>query len=204
MTYVLAAIIAAAFGSMAFYFYRKTKVMEREHKQLTGESGPAGYLEAEREKVTVDNLRLGDIISYLGNDYMVEGHLQYDEDGWTWETYMLKDEDKIMWLSVEWDDELEVALWNEVEDIDVAPHPPQTIEYEGEVFTREDSGGAKVTRKGQTNRRNDVRMEYFEYEGSNNRFLSVEKWGNDIEVSVGQPINPYGLDIYPGSGSSFD
>lgn len=204
MTYVLAILIAAGFGSMAFYFYRKTKALESERKQLTGESDPAGYLEAEREKVTVENMRLGDIVSYLGSDYMVEGHLQYDEDGWTWDTFMLKDGEDVKWLSVEWDDELEVVLWTEIEDIDVAPHPPETIEYQAEVFTREESGGAKVTRKGQTRRRNDVHMEYFEYEGSNDRLISVEKWGSDIEVSLGQPINPYGLDIYPGSGTSFD
>ena len=204
MEYVIAAMIAAAFGSMAYYFYRKTKLMEREHAQLTGESQPAGYLESEREKVTVDNLRIGDIVSYLGSDYMDEGHLEYDEDGWTWDTFMLKDGGDVKWLSVEWDDELEVVLWTELEDFEIDAHPPETIEYQGEVFTREESGGASVTRHGQTRRRNDVRMEYFEYEGANDSLLSVEKWGSDIEVSLGQPLNPYGLDIYPGSGSSIE
>lgn len=197
-------LLILGFAGLAFYLWRQNKALRDGQRQLTGEAGPVGQLEAERETVTVDNLRMGDIISYMGQDFLVEGHLLYDEDGWTWDTYMLKDQDTVRWLSVEWDDEREVWLWDELEDFEIEFPPPAEITYDGEVFTLDEKGTARAENQGKTRRRQGASVEYFEYSGSDERSLSVEKWGGDIEVSIGREINAYGLEIYPGTSTSFD
>lgn len=197
-------LIVLGFAGLAFYLWRQNQALKGEQKQVTGESGASGYLEAERESVTVDNLRIGDIISFMGQDFMVEGHLLYDDEGWTWDTYMLKDGDDIRWLSVEWDDEREVSIWDELEGFEIEFPPPDEITHDGEVFAVDEKGSARAEHQGQTRRRQGARVEYVEYSGSNERSLSVEKWGGDIEVSIGREINAYGLEIFPGDATSFD
>lgn len=200
---VVVVLILAVFAAASFIFYRKAKQMEREqgggpYKQLPG-GRPELDADAPR---TVTNLQVGDIVSYLGADYMVEGRLDYNDEGWTWITYMLVDGPTVRWLSVEEDDQLEVSLWDEA-DVHISGKPPEFIEYEGERFRMVEWGDARVEQRGKTGRKAGLNMEYFEYEGPGDRYLSVERWGNEIEVSVGEDINPYGLELYPGDTSSF-
>ena len=196
-------VLIIMLGAMVVVFSRRARSLEGEQKRLSGPGGTAGLLEGPRDNVTVQNLRIGDIVSYLGQDFLVEGHLEYDEDGWTWDTYMLVDGDVVRWLTVEWDDELEVSLWDEV-DLKVSADPGDTLEWQGDTYTLDEEGSAGVTQTGSTGRRRGVRVVFYEYEGPNDRYLTVEKWGKDIEVSVGTFINAYALEIYPGDGSSFD
>ena len=51
-------------------------------------------------------------------------------------------------------------------------------------------------------RRTSEKCEYFDYEGANGRVLSVEIWNGDIEVTVGEKINPRSLLILPGDGKT--
>lgn len=188
---------------VSFIFYSKAKKLEKQ--QESGDRrqlpGPDRQLDADAPR-TVMNLQVGDIVSYLGADYMVEGRLDYDDEGWTWVTYMLVDGAQIRWLSVEEDDQLEVSLWDEA-NLDLSGKPPEFLEYEGQRFKMVEWGTARVSQTGKTGRKAGLNMEYFEYEGQGDRYLSVEKWGNEIEVSVGEDINPYGLELYPGDTSSF-
>ncbi|MEM1349973.1 MAG: DUF4178 domain-containing protein, partial [Myxococcota bacterium] len=75
---------------------------------------------------------------------------------------------------------------------------PEFVEYLGQRFRMTERGSARVNQQGHTGRKSGLNMQYFEYEGSGDEMLSVEKWGGDIEVSLGREIRPVELEIYPG------
>ena len=195
---VLLLFIAAIF---AFMFYRKSLSSER--AALADGKGVAGLIEGKRSgDATITNLRMGDIVTYFDVDYVVEGRVDYNDSGWPWTCFMLVDGDDVRWLAVEEDDKLEVSMWEEI-DMDLGTEPPKTIEYDGERFKQVENGRANVTQTGKTGRRAGMSCDYFEYEGSSERYLSVERWGMETEVSIGQDVNPYSLEILPGGGTSF-
>jgi len=188
--------------------YRKSRDMERQQQLPSGYGGGAGGFQPAARQLTssmadsggrdVLNLRVNDLVEYFGTMYTVEGRLDYWEDGYTWVTYMLVDGDEIVWLSAEDDDKLEVSLWNEVEDLYLTEPIPEFVEYMGQRFRMTERGNARVNQQGRTGRKSGLNMQYFEYEGSGDEMLSVEKWGGDIEVSMGREIRPIELEIYPG------
>ena len=151
-------------------------------------------------KRNVFNLQIGDIVQYLGTDWMVEGSLTYDVDGYTWMEYMLQDGDDIRWLSVEEDDTVEVAFLEANNQLDVSQNPPQQLNFAGDTYRCVDSGTAKMTRKGTVVRRNAQSCHYFDYESGNDKVLSIEIWDGETEVTVGERISPRSLTLLPGDG----
>jgi hypothetical protein len=151
-------------------------------------------------KRNVFNLQIGDIVQYLGRDWVVEGSLTYDVEGYTWMEYMLQDGDDIRWLSVEEDDMVEVAFLEANNQLDVSQNPPQQLNFGGETYRRVDSGVAKMTRQGTIVRRDAQRCQYFDYETPNDKVLSIEIWNGEIEVTAGERINPRSLTLLPGDG----
>ena len=150
----------------------------------------------------VFSLQIGDIVQYLGTDWVVEGQLTYNEDGFTWLEYMLQDGDRISWLSVEEDDLLEVQWLEPTNALEIGSNPPKELTFEGEVFRCVSSGIALMKRKGTIQRRSAEECHYYDYEGSGDRVLSIEDWDGDIEVTIGQTIRPSSLSLLPGTGGS--
>ena len=181
---------------VAYRAYNKAKMLEREQANGTGLA--PRQLEVDDGTRTVQNIRLRDIVSYLGQDFIVEGVLRYDDDGWPWVTYMLVDGEDVRWLSVEEDDKLEVSLWEEI-DKPFGGDPPEFVEVRGIRFRMVEKGKARVTQEGETGKRQGLSVRYYDYESDGDEMLSVETWGSDTEVSFGYEIDPYGLDIFPGT-----
>lgn len=184
-------------------FFQRAKRLEQQQNLPPGYGGgsgfsPAGHLPAGSGDGNLLNLKINDIVTYFGTDYMLEGRLDYMEDGYTWVTYMLVDGDDVKWLSVEDDDQLEVSLWEEVEDLQVAQNPPEFLEYRGERFRMKEKGRARVNQQGHTRNKMGMSVEYFDYDGDGDNMLSVERWGGSVEVSIGQEIRPSTLDVLPG------
>ena len=207
MTVLILIFMIMLFGTAgaSFVFYRRAREMERQQLPpgygVGGGGGvtPAGQLPGPSSGGNnLMNLRLNDIVSYFGTDYMIEGRLNYWEDGYTWITYMLVDGDDVMWLAVEEDDRLEVSMWQEVRDLHLTAPLPEFINYAGERYRMIERGTARVNQQGKTGNKTGLQMEYFEYESDSGEGISVEKWGNDIEVSTGTEINPVALEIFPG------
>lgn len=151
---------------------------------------------------TLFTLQIGDIVQYLGADWVVEGQLTYNEDGFTWLEYMLQDGDRISWLSVEEDDLLEVQWLEPTNALEIESKPPKELTFEGEVFRCVSSGVALMKRTGNLQRRQSEKCHYYDYQGSGDRVLSIEDWDGEIEVTIGQSIRPSSLSLFPGSGGS--
>jgi hypothetical protein len=159
---------------------------------------------------TVFTLEIGDIVQYMDTDWVVEGRLTYEDDGYSWFEYLLQNGDSpigdsfashIRWLSVDEDDRVEVFLLEPNNQLEVSKEPPKQLTFEGETYRCVESGIATMTRIGTTLRRTAERCRYFDYEGAENRVISLEDWNGDIEVTVGQRINPRMLTLLPGTGS---
>lgn len=200
--FLLIILFAAIVSSVVFY--RRSKALEMQQQLPGGYGGgggftPAGMLPSGGGGNELLNLKINDIVSYFGTDYIIQGRLNYWEDGYTWVTYMLEDGDEVQWLSVEEDDRLEVSMWEEVDDLHVSNPPPEFLEYRGQRFRMTERGEARVNKQGSTGqRKNGLNVKYYEYEGDGEEMISVELWGGEVDVSVGREIRPATLDILPG------
>lgn len=170
---------------------------QRQGKPLLGASNQPALPSLHR---TVFSLKIGDIVQYLGGDWVVEGQLTFNDQGYTWTEYMLQDGDQVRWLSVEEDDRVEVCWMEPVTDLEISGIPPQQITYAATVYQLRESGTASMTRIGTTLNKQAQRCQYYDYSGDRDQLLSVENWNGDIEVSVGQQIRPSSLTLLPGDG----
>jgi hypothetical protein len=148
----------------------------------------------------VFNLQIGDIVQYDGGDWVVEGRLTFNEDGFTWFEYMLQDGDLIRWLTVEEDDRVEVFWMEPAKHLEISDVPPKQLTYAGTIYRLEEEGKARMTRIGTTLNKKAQRCHYFDYRGPNDQLLAIEDWGGDLEVTVGKRIRPSVLTLLPGDG----
>jgi hypothetical protein len=145
------------------------------------------------------NLEIGDIVQHEGIDWFVEGKLIYNDGSDSWFSYLLQDNETICWLSVEEDDLVEVSIFHQTSE--TIPQPlPTEMNYLGEDYSLSQSGTATMRRLGNTLNRQQQTCNYYDYHGDRNLRLSVEIWDGDVEVSVGQKINPRMLNFLPGDG----
>ncbi|MGV2830377.1 DUF4178 domain-containing protein [Myxosarcina sp. GI1(2024)] len=148
---------------------------------------------------TIFNLEIGDIVQYLDTDWVVEGKLTYDDDGYVWLEYLLQTGDRLAWLSVDEDDRVEVALLEPNNQIDISGTPPSQISFADENYSLVGSGNATMTRAGTTLNRNASKCTYYDYR-ANDKVLSIEVWDGDVEVTTGEKISPRMLTLLPGDG----
>jgi len=150
------------------------------------------------------NLQLGDIVEYFDRDWIVEGKLIYEEDGFQWIEYLLQDQQDIRWLSVEEDDRIEVSWLQPTRNLDIPRNPPNPLTFDKETYYCVDSGVANMTRQGSVMNRNAEQCRYFDYESEteDEKVLSVEDWNGEMEVTYGNSISPDNISIFPGEGES--
>lgn len=154
------------------------------------------------DQPSIFELHIGDIVQHMGQDWVVEGKLIYQEEGFSWLEYMLQDGDEIRWLAVEEDDWVTVALLAPVSSLEVSAAPPQELAYNGDIYQRRESGLATMRREGNPRRPEAETCRYFDYEGPDQKVLSVEDWDGNLEVTAGIVIAPRSLVILPGEGRS--
>jgi hypothetical protein len=173
--------------------------------------------DAGAEPRTLFTLRQGDIVQVEARDWVVEDRLLYDEEGYQWLEYLVRDGADRRWLTVEEDDWLEVG-WLETAPAGlldtlpaVGPTLPPRLEWQGIAYRLRESGRATLTAAGRTMNRRPGRCRYGDYEGDGDRLLSIELWGEDgrtasagadVEVTLGRRIDPGLVGILPGDGRS--
>jgi hypothetical protein len=157
-----------------------------------------------RERTLFD-LQLGDIVQADGRDWVVEDRLLYDDEGFQWLEYLLRDGDEARWLVVCEDDWLEVSWLESVTFRPPLPLPAE-LAWEGVTYTLREQGRARMTA---TLRRMNSRpgtCRYADYVAAEGRVLCVELWGSgedmEAEVTAGLRIEPTSLGLLPGDGRS--
>lgn len=146
------------------------------------------------------NLRLNDVVSYMDQDFIVEGKLTFSEEGWEWYEYKLADGRDIYWMEVDEEaGEWEVALYQEVDDLKISGKPPEQLDYHGERYSLAEKGHATMSREGDVGFKTLPQCRYFDYEGPEEKVISVEQWGQTYEVCAGEYLDEDMLEIMPGT-----
>ena len=198
MLLLMVLCFGVAFASVGFVFYVRGLENKNDRAMIQGDLPPNRLLTDSSGERTPLNLQINDIVSHFGDDFIVEGRMDYWEEGAQWVTYMLVDGDITRWMSAEEDDRLEVALWEDVKDLHLEYPPPRELDYAGKTFYMTEASTARVSRQGRTGNRTSLSVDYAQFSADDGEMLSVEDWGGRVEVSIGREINPAGLDILPG------
>jgi hypothetical protein len=147
----------------------------------------------------VRSLKLGDVVNFDGGDFIVEGTLRMEQDGFRWEEHRLVDGERSRWLSVEDDEGLVVAVWQRAPAGEVEPGADR-LSHEGVDYELDERGHANFTAEGSTGTAPSGRLEYVEY-AAGDRLLAFERYGGDAgwELGTGEVVSEHALDIYPAS-----
>ncbi|MDC3412652.1 DUF4178 domain-containing protein [Aquibacillus sp. 3ASR75-11] len=150
----------------------------------------------ERTPLTIE---VGDIVTYDLVEYEVVGKITYRSHGYEWFGYQLLEGHDTIWLSAEMDDELELGMYEKINLSVTSPFPKQ-LTYQDKTYDLDEQGEASVVGEGRSRNINGQTIQYAEYgDNEEEHFLSVESWGNEIEVSYGYPIEAYEIKIIAGS-----
>lgn len=147
-------------------------------------------------------LKPGDIADIRGRSYAVRGTLRFTEGDWGWAEHLLDDAGgHKVWLSVEENPDLELVLWTEVPSATVRP-TGRTVDFDGRVYTRDESGEAQYTGVGATGLKPSGTVEYHDYAAPDGALLSFERYGGveRWEVGRGERLHRAELHIYPQAG----
>lgn len=142
------------------------------------------------------NIQVGDVITYDEIDYVVKQVYEYNENGYRWMDYHLVDGNEEIWLGVDDDDGIELSVYKEVlwEDNTF----PKKIVHQGVTYYLEEHGTARVVNKSDYTDTKVVPVEYADYEDeAGEKYLSLERWGQDFEASVGYSIKQHHVKIFP-------
>lgn len=178
-------VIALAIAAIAYF------VLASQKKQA---AAPA--------RRTVADLKVGDIVRYRmlpENNFTVTGFIDYRENGYSWREVRLVDGDTLRWLGIEEEDfEVELTMWREIDlPIGISGQIPQEIQHAGKNYRQDESGTARATLAGQTGTRQERECRYWDYKAVGaGGLLSIEQWGSDFEVSLGERVRPDELDIF--------
>jgi hypothetical protein len=141
---------------------------------------------------------------------VVEDRLLYDDDGFQWLEYLLRDGNDGRWLCVCEDDWLEVSWLEDAPATELegltADFPAQ-LSCRGRLYHLKETGRASVTAAARVMNRSLRGCRYGDYEGSEGWRLSLERWeeGDDPgppELSLGRRIDPAAVVLLPGDGRS--
>lgn len=152
-------------------------------------------------RATVFGLQVGDVVTYDEIDHIVRNKITYEEDGFYWYDYQLVDEatDSEIWLSAEDDDGVSIGIYREIV-LDGIPPVGKSITYEGKTYRQVEHSHANVTlEREEADRDTTSQVEYWDFEGPNDTYLGVSRWGGNYEASVGSEIHDYDLKIFPAS-----
>lgn len=148
------------------------------------------------------NLQIGDIVDYDLIEYQVIGKITYNEEGYTWYDYHLFDGKDHLWLYAEDDDVVRLGLFRKLSPDnklygDLQEEKPTVIKHEDVKYSLVEEGSANIQVEGKVGAKDGQRVRYWDYESGNGNQISVEKWGNELEISVGKEVKEGLLEFYP-------
>lgn len=186
-TFLFLLVVAAALLAAARFAQQRLS-KPRSAAQLTAPAPPGAL-----------GLKVGDVVMYDAQDWVIEGALRFDEDGFRWTEYLLVDGDAKRWLSVEDDEGLTLSVTHErVVDPDLADQAgAKRVQYRDTSYVRKENGHARWT--GEGSQAGSGTVEYFDYEGPDGKQLSFERYSSagSWEISLSREISEAELDIYP-------
>jgi hypothetical protein len=169
---------------------------------------PAGDRLIER---TVGDLRVDDVLTIDGKDFLVEGMINYDEDGHRWTCARVVDGTDVKWLlvGIERVGGSATRLLAQDDSTQIAGYPPEVLVI-GEVrYALDKRGAATCALHGDLGAlgalkkdRPDGHVErarWWLYSAPGDDTLLLEQWGSDYRVLRGKKIVEGTIELIPGS-----
>ena len=165
---------------------------------------------AERSgELTLFDLRVGDIVQHELTDWVVEDRLVYRQGDFSWLEYLLRDQERSLWLVVNEDDNLVVTVETPIDlPFSLDAKPPSQIELDGRIYRLNERGTAVVTAEQRRVNKYLGSCQFFDYRSGSSAVLSIEVWGSnaagagEMEATVGERVAPLSLSLLPGDGRS--
>jgi hypothetical protein len=182
-------------------------------KQLPG-GGQKALPAASGDKLlerTVRDLRVDDILSLDGRDFLVEGLVNYDEDGHRWLGGRVVDDKDVRWLlvGIERTGSSALRVLKQDESTTLSGYPPEAIVI-GEIrYALDKRGAATCSLHGELGALGDLnkdrpdghteRCRWWLYAAPGDDTLLVEQWGADYRLLRGKKVGEGTVDLMPGS-----
>lgn len=194
MTYVWIVLAVIVIVAVALWLRRRNQPVD------TPRSATDPFSSADEDSVRGNprTLKPGDIVTVRTEDYTVRGVLRLTEGSYTWnEAFLDTGVGDRMWLSVEDDPDLEVAIWRELKDVTVSPGPDR-ISLDGRSYTSDESGKARFESEGTTGLAASGTVRYHDYEAGDGTLLSFEDFSDGKwECARGELLRRSEYTIYP-------
>jgi hypothetical protein len=141
----------------------------------------------------------GAIVAHGGIDYVVRGSVTLRQGPFVWWEHLLEGGADPIWFSVEEDEgRLQLVMWVRRKDFALQPGGGHVVD--GVSYREVEQGRASYTTEGTTGLPAGGEMDYVDYaDAGETNFLGFERWAPDMpwEVSVGKPVLPGELTVYP-------
>jgi len=201
---VVAGVGTLVGGSIAFAKQRKALASQTGAKQLTDGNG-ANLLER-----TIKDLRVGDVLQYGSKDWLVEGVVEYDEDGHQWLAGHMMDGKDNRWIIVGMErlGPMKIRLVEVDSESDLDAYPPEIMISGGVRHNLQRRGTASARFVGEIGRLIGAlkksgatveRCRWWRYEGPGDETLIVEQWGGEYRVLRGTRLVDGMVELIPGS-----
>lgn len=183
-------------------------------KSLSGGGGSQKLLPAVGDRLierTVRDLRVDDVLTIDGKDYVCEGMIAYDEDGHRWAGGRIVDGGEVTWLviGIERASSSSTRLLQQDETTSISGYPPEALVV-GEVRYALDKRGAATCQlfgdvgglgalKKDRPEGHVERCRWWLYSAPGDDTLLVEQWGSDYRVLRGKKVGDGMVELLPAS-----
>ena len=181
-------------------------------KSLPGGTPPA--LPAGGDKLVergVRDLRIDDVLTIDGVDFLVEGLINYDEDGHRWTGARVVDGSDVRWLivGIERAGAGTLRLLAQDDTTQISGYPPEVLVIGDVRYALDKRGAATCALHGELGAlgalqkdRPDGHVErarWWLYSAPGDDTLLLEQWGGDYRVLKGKKVGEGTLELIPGS-----
>jgi Domain of unknown function (DUF4178) len=183
-------------------------------KALSGGGGAQKMLPSIGDKLlerTVRDLRVDDVLTIDGKDYLCEGLIAYDEDGHRWIGGRIVDGGEVTWLvvGIERASSSSTRLLKQDESMPISGYPPEAIVLGGVRYALDkrgtatcqlygDVGGLGAMKKDRPEGHVE-RCRWWLYAAPGDDTLLVEQWGSDYRLLRGKKVSDSTVELIPAS-----
>jgi hypothetical protein len=160
---------------------------------------------------TVRDLRVDDVLTIDGKDFLVEGMINYDEDGHRWTGARVVDGGDVQWLvvGIERAGTGSMRLLTQDDATQISGYPPEVLVIGDVRYALDKRGAATCALHGDLGPlgalkkdRPDGHVErarWWLYSAPGDDTLLLEQWGSDYRVLRGKKVGEGTLELIPGS-----
>lgn len=183
-----------------------------ERRKSLGPGGsPKALPSGDAPERTVRDLRVNDVLTIEGKDFLVEGMVNYDEDGHRWTGARVVDGSDTKWLvsGIERTGSGAMRLLALDEATHISGYPPEVLVIGDVRFALDKRGAANCSLYGDLGGLGSLkkdrpeghveRARWWLYAAPGDDTLLLEQWGSDYRVLRGKKVSEGTIELFPAS-----